>query len=283
MSTHQIVTADYRENQSGGIMICGINFGFSKEDEQNETKRRETVGEPRSFFSDLSVNQTGFRSRILDWLSSWGLAFATMAGKEGAFERSFFQTNWLDTQTRSVDSDEKISKKVLLNESAGILSVIEERCPSVILFFGVDLIEVFNDISIRDRLESVLGGRSGNPENLTADLLGYIGQKFTMRVQQYGDTSIISVPHPNSHGLTNEYIAALRPPKSVMDKILAKMNRPNDDLIDAARKALSDGGEFTISFLQRTFKLGHGHAIELYRALEESSQAPGISKGKNHP
>jgi hypothetical protein len=226
MNTHQVVTADYPENLLGGVMICGINFGFSKEDEQHESRGIATEEEPRSFFSDLSVNQTTFRRRILGWLTGWGLSFTTTAGQEGAFERSFFQTNWLDTQSRSVDSDGRISKKVLLDGSAGILSVIEERRPSVILFFGGDLIEVFNDISIRGRLESILGKRSGNPESLTSDLPSYTGTKFKMRVQQYGDTSIVSVPHPNSQGLTNEYIAALKPPMAVIDKMLAKAEHP---------------------------------------------------------
>ena len=38
MSTHPVVTQDYEENLHGGVMVCGINFGFSRKDELQELK-----------------------------------------------------------------------------------------------------------------------------------------------------------------------------------------------------------------------------------------------------
>ncbi len=225
MSTHHVVTKDYPENLSNGILICGINFGFSRKDEQLENRAVAPVAEPLSFFSDLAVNKTQFRARILTWLSSWGLPFSTQAGEEGEFERSFFQTNWLDTQTRSIKSDGPITNKTLVEESEGFLKLLEERHPSVIIFIGSQLIEALNDIRIRDRVVLILGPRSGNAEILTAELPQYAGTKFKMLVQQYGDTSIVSLPHPQAWGLSNDYIAALKPPMEIMGKILGKVSK----------------------------------------------------------
>lgn len=210
-NNHQVTTKDYPENLHGGIMICGINYGYSNEDEKNESKSSIQAPDPKSFFSDASVNQSKFKLRLLLWLSSWGLELNTEKGKEGPFERSFFQTNWLDTQTRSVTSNEPITLDMLVKESAGILSLIEKRKPCVIILIGAKLIDAFNDISIRDKLVKSMGHRSGNAEARTADLPGYQGRKFKMYLQKFGETKVVCLPHPQSRGLTNDYVKALNP------------------------------------------------------------------------
>ncbi len=223
MSTHQVVTKDYPENLAGGIMICGINFGYSAADEARENAGITSEREPLSFFSDRLVNNHGhFRNRVLDWISSWGFSFATTAGEEGSFERSFFQTNWLDTQTRSVTSDQAINVETLVRESDSFLSLIQERKPSVIIFIGAKLIEAFNDIRIRERVVSILGRRSGNAEIYQADLPGYGGKKFKLLAQRFGETQIIGLPHPQTRGLTNLYMAGLKPPIHVIKGISEK-------------------------------------------------------------
>lgn len=87
--THQVITKEYPENLFGGIMICGINFGYSVEDEALEKSGVIAAQEPLSFFSDNAVNNTRFKNRVLAWLSSWGFEFVTENGKEGAFEHAF--------------------------------------------------------------------------------------------------------------------------------------------------------------------------------------------------
>jgi hypothetical protein len=222
MSTHQVVTKDYPENLAGGIMICGINFGYSAEDEACEKAGVSGEREPCSFFSDKAVNNSRFRNRVLTWLSGWGFSFATVSVEEGAFERSFFQTNWLDTQTRSITSDQPINVETLVQESNSFLELVEERKPSAIIFVGADLIEAFNDIRIRERVVSILGSRSGNAEIYQADLPGYAGKRFKLLAQRFGETQIIGLPHPQAHGLTDEYMAGLKPPIHVIQAIIEK-------------------------------------------------------------
>jgi hypothetical protein len=219
---HQVITKNYPENHLGGIMICGINFGYSAEDETLEKAGVPAEPELRSFFSDKYVNNTRFRNKVLAWLSSWGFEFVVKKGQEGAFERSFFQTNWLDTQTRSITSDGSITVNTLVQEADSFLRLLESRKPSVILFFGSLMIEALNDINIRERVVSILGERSGNAEIYRAELPNYTGTRFKLLAQKFGKTQVISLPHPQARGISDEYVKALKPPIYVIKKIIEK-------------------------------------------------------------
>jgi hypothetical protein len=293
MNTHQVVTKDYPENLAGGIMICGINFGYSVDDEKRESTGIVFEPEHRSFFSDKAVNDSRFRNRVLTWLSSWGFTLVTRVGEARAFERSFFQTNWLDTQTRNITSNGTISVKTLVQESDSFLNLVQERTPSVVIFIGADLIEAFNDIQIRERVVSILGARSGNAEIYRAELPNYRGTKFKLLAQRFGETQIISLPHPQARGLSDEYMAALKPPSHILHGIAEKMHSElrsscpdqgridkandvplgiDDPLLQAARLALSEGEECPVSFLQIKFRIGYGRAVRLCEALKTAEQ-----------
>lgn len=220
--TPQIITQDYPENLLGGIMICGINFGYSVEDEALEKAGITPEQEPTSFFSDNTVNNTRFRNRVLAWLSSWGFELVTQKGQEGAFERAFFQTNWLGTQTRSVTSNGLITINTLVQEADGFLNLLDARKPSVIIFFGSRMIEALNNIAIRDKVISILGERSGNAEIYRAELPNYTGIKFKLLAQKFGETQIISLPHPQAHGISDKYVTALKPSDHIIHKIIDK-------------------------------------------------------------
>jgi len=276
---HPVITKDFPENLRFGVMVCGINFGYSQRDEELEQSCSAHEVDARSFFSDRSVNNTRFRNAVLKWLANWGLPFSYAPGDETPFDRSFFQTNWLNTQTRSIDSDEKITVRMMVEEADGILSLIEERKPSVILFFGAQMIEALNDISIRARVFSALGERSGNAEVHRANLPDYRGTKFKMLTQSYGETLIISLPHPQAIGITDEYMAVLKPTPQQIAKIItplhstagAQQTGANDPLFEAALAALPVGESLPVSFLQRKFKLGYQRAILLHEAIKTVS------------
>ncbi|WP_149425825.1 hypothetical protein [Oryzomicrobium terrae] len=204
---HPVVTKDYPENKQGGVMVCGINFGYSEEDKSRDDSGSSLKVEPLSFFSDMAVNKTRFRDRLLTWLSSWGVDLATSSGSEGGLERSFFQTNWLNTQTNSVSSDGVISNDLLVKEAGGILDLMQDRKPKLIILVGSCLIEVLNDIRIRERVELILGERSGNAIIHRVDFPAMQGRKFKVFTQSFGNAKVIGLPHVQSRGLTNEYMA----------------------------------------------------------------------------
>lgn len=217
---HPVVTKDFPENLSGGVMICGINFGYSSKDEALEKSGLLQEIEAPSFFSDLSVNNTRFRNTVRKWLKNWGLPFSHAPESETAFDRSFFQTNWLNSQTRSVQSNDKITISMMVKESDSILSLIEARKPSVIIFFGVQLIHALNDIDIRKRVVSALGERPGNGDIYQASLKNYKGTRFKLITQNFPNTLVLSLPHPQTIGITDEYMAALKPVSQHLERII---------------------------------------------------------------
>lgn len=293
--SHAVVTKDYAENLFGGIMVCGINFGYSAEDERLEQQAGAVPVQSKSFFSDALVNQTRFRDRVLKWLMSWELPLKTERGQAGAFEKSFFQTNWLNTATRSITSEGAINKNVLLDNAGSVLALIEERKPSVIIFLGADLIDVLNDIRIRERVTSILGERSGNAKVYRANLPNYRGTRFKLLAQRWGATQIIGLPHPQSRGLSDDYVAALRPPIHVLHQIFAKADpalQPTyssevlemdmeegeffgscDPLFQEAKAVFSMDESQPVSFLQKHFRLGYDRAVRLHEALKSNQKS----------
>ncbi len=190
-------------------MICGINFGYSKEDEVKEALGVQQPIESPSFFSDSTVNRTDFAHEIRKWLNLWDIDLAQEPGEEGPLEKSFFQTNWDNSQTRSTDSDFKINTSYLVENSAGFLSLLEERKPRLVIFVGVLLIEALNDIRIRERVESILGERPGNALSITGDAPPG-KRKFKIMLQKFPKAQIISLPHPQARGLRDEYMKSFR-------------------------------------------------------------------------
>ncbi len=211
IEVHPVITKDYPENEQGGIMVCGINFGLSKKEEALEKAGVIPNVEVRSFFSDATVNDTRFRDRLLTWMSSWGIRLANQPGTEGAFERSFFQTNWLETQTNSVTSDGIINTNVLVQEADGILNLLDQRRPTKIILVGSKLIDAINDIRLRVRVESILGIRSGNAIIHRASPSDVHKKYFRIYTQTFGNTRILCLPHAQSRGLTDEYMAGFQP------------------------------------------------------------------------
>lgn len=281
---HPLITKDFPENLCGGIMVCGMNFRHSPGDEEQDQSGTPHEMDVASFLSDRSVNNTHFRNTALKWLANWGLPFSYGLGDEHRFDRSFFQTNWFGTQARSIESNERITVRMMVEEADGILSLIEARKPSVILFFGPQMIEALNDISIRARVVSALGDRSGNPEVHRANLPDYRGTEFEMLIQNYGGTLIISLPHPQTIGITDEYMAALKPTPQHIAKIITPLSDTagvqqtgaKDPLFEAAIAALRVGESRPVSFLQRKFRLGYRRALLLHEAIKAAGAKPTV-------
>lgn len=210
-NAHPVITKNYPENLVGGIMVCGINFGYSNKDKRLESSEEKREAELLSFFSDTAVNNTRFRNRLLTWLSRWDMPLETKAGSEGAFERSFFQTNWLPTQTSSVTSDGAITINVLVSEADGLLTLLQERRPKTIIFVGATLIEALNDIRLRKSVESIMGARSGNAVIHRANSSNSPRKAFKLLTQSFGSTRVISLPHVQSRGLTDSYMVGFGP------------------------------------------------------------------------
>lgn len=85
------------ENKQGGLLICGINHGYSNEDERKDNAGIDRSDKYKSFFSDKEVNNYSFRNRIAASFELWGYALHSDKQVAGKFEKSLVQTNWLNT------------------------------------------------------------------------------------------------------------------------------------------------------------------------------------------
>ena len=298
---HPVITANYPENAKGGIMVCGINFGVSKNEELAIANGEHVAKEIPSFFSDQNVRKSDrFNSKIVDWLSSWGLPLTRTKGQETAFDKCFFQTNWVDSQTENADLEGR--NEILINNAAGILSLIEDRRPSIILFFGRGLIEALSNTqsvdsldgkSVRDVAESILGLRSGNPKRHEAMRADGTKAKNHLLLQKFGETQIICFPHPTgSYGVSDDDMRILKPPIYVWDRFQEKINLnlkftyPTDDypehihtsnendvltgsddpLFDEVKSFFADS-QPSVSDIQLKWRLGYSRALAIKEAL----------------
>lgn len=128
---------------------------------------------------------------------------------------SFFRTDWIDSQSRNISSDGKIDIKFMVQKENcnGILNLLEERKPRLIILIGISLIEVTNDINIRPEIVQALGNRGGNAKFFEAEIPSYDGKKFHAAIQEFENSKIICLPHTATIGLSDDYVMALKPPE----------------------------------------------------------------------
>lgn len=217
LSNHPVLTLSYPENLMSGVMICGINFGYSNKDREADDEGTEATLDSASFFSDPTVNKTRFRNTLVKWLENWGVKFAKTPNELTSNDKSYFQTNWINSQTTSINSDEKITNQTLIDSVEPLLALIHERKPRVIFFVGKILIEAFNDIRIREKVESLLGQRSGNAKIHIGKPKNPGGRNFKVLSQRFGDTTIVCVPHTATQGVSYEYMASIELPDEIVN------------------------------------------------------------------
>ena len=200
-----LATCPYSE-MVGGLLVCGINWGGEPSEWVEEEKR--------SFFSDKLVNDYPFRNRIVGWFDVLGHPLEQERGKEGKFERSIAQTNWLLYQSRNTAgrdlSSEFLDKR---NQFFDRLSVLE---PCLIFFFSGTLLKALNNEKCIPRVEEILGERiDSNPqwEQKSIKWGGEELKRFNFGFQKFATCQIVSFPHPTPQGEHphDEYIKAFRP------------------------------------------------------------------------
>lgn len=197
-----LATAIFPENQRGGFLICGINWGGSPS--------KEDQAEIPSFFSDSNINNYPFRNRIRRWFELWGHPLETCRGREGAFERSIAHMNWLSDQSRSMRKRDAKNECVVQRDR--FFSYAEELNPRVIMFCGITLLDALNDISCIQEAEKLFG-QSTRPRYMKKEVSNH-GQKlrkFRVGFQTFERSEIIALPHPTgSIGLSDDYVEAYR-------------------------------------------------------------------------
>lgn len=199
-----VMTACFDENRAGGIMVCGINWGGDPNGEPSH--------ESASFFSDEAVNNYPYRNRLLKWFNLWGEPLETKRGKEGAFERSIVQTNWLSDQTPTMHGRSIVEACVA--KKSDFLFHLQTLRPRIILFCGSTLSKALNDPRCKAGAEGSLGVSTSlcwlQKHHRDAD--GKVCKRFRVGIQRFGQCDVVGLPHPTGcHGLSDDYIKEFRP------------------------------------------------------------------------
>ncbi len=190
---------EFPENRNG-IMICGYEWGFSKED-QLAVKEGEYTHEEKSFFSDQSVNDCAYRNRIVSWLDALGLPLTSK--DPGVIERSIVQTNWMDSQDHQVAGDIYIR---LREQKENFLNHLAYFKPKIVLFFGVRQLEVLNK-EILQEIEKILGCNTQKERYIQKELKHC--KSYKIGFQSFEKAEMIAFPHPATRGgICDHYIEA---------------------------------------------------------------------------
>lgn len=201
-----------RENREGGLLLCGINHGYSKEDERKDTADTSEPDSQKSFFSDSEVNNCLFRNRIISWFDLWGYNLAKSKDNAGIFERSIVQTNWLPTcsnNTRGINI-----RQACIKDNEQFFMTCEALKPRVIFLFSKELLLAFISPSLSTRVKSTFGARKDevrwDKKNIFFN--GKPRRRFLFGFQQYENLTVVSLPHPTgAKGIADDYIEAFKP------------------------------------------------------------------------
>lgn len=206
-----IHTAITPENQKGSLLLCGLNHGYSKEDERLDEQGIERADTHKSFFSDKTVNDYPFRNIIVGWFDQWGYPLEGDAGNAGPFERSIVQTNWMQSCSNNLNGTN--IRKACIDDSDSFLTTCEALKPRLIFFFSQELLWAFNSEELRSRVESCFGKVTSPPKCVQKDVY-YEGKprtRFKFWFEEFEAVNVVAMPHATAaRGLALDYIAAFK-------------------------------------------------------------------------
>jgi len=200
------------ENKNGGLLLCGLNHGYSKDDERQDNGGVDRNDEYKSFFSDKSVNDYPFRNNIVKWFSLWGYDLADNASDAGLFEKSIIQTNWLQTCSNNMNGVNK--QQACIDNSSSFIQTCQVIRPRLIFLFSQELLWAFNSDQLSSKIEGIFGKRQGGTECKQKDVMhnGKPRRRLKFCFQSYENLEIVSMPHATgAQGVADDYIEAFKP------------------------------------------------------------------------
>lgn len=204
--------------QQMGLMICGYEWGYSKEDQAKEENgnRTDFNKDAKCTFANKEVCfgpdalKWKYDNNIKKWFEMWG---HPLQNPPGDFERSIIQTNWCNTQANSLNQD--YSKLYQEEQVNNFIDHTECFKPQVIFFMGSQLIKALQHPRVIGRFETICGKKMDNPLYLQKPSPG---RRFKIAFQNFERCKVVSFPHPSgTRGLRDEYIESF---SLEMDQIL---------------------------------------------------------------
>lgn len=202
-------------NAKRGLMICGYEWGFSKEDQRRENQGVAHFFDPTAIttFANKSAahGERAFSwpydNRVIKWFGLWGHPL-NRAGLGSDFDKCVVQTNWCNSGGNSIKENyfHKLTNK---EQADNFILHIEALDPSLIFFMGSSIIDILQTPHILERFEQVLGKKASLPRKMQKS---FAGRRFKIGFQSFGRCEVVSLPHPSgSHGVNDEYIALFNP------------------------------------------------------------------------
>jgi hypothetical protein len=197
-------------NDSNGIMLCGYEWGWSKEDQRDEERGllEEFDNDITFTFSNKAI-QFGERAfkwrydkRIINWFDLWGHPLVR-EGLGSDFDKCILQTNWCNTQNYKIDEN-YYSKLTRAEQVDNFIFHIKKFRPKLIIFFGSELIKVLQDKRVMPRFHEIMGDITSPLESCQKD---FSGRMFYISFQGFEKCNVVCFPHPSSsRGLNDSYI-----------------------------------------------------------------------------
>lgn len=209
-------------NDKQGLMICGYEWGWSKED-QRKFEEPSTDYSIQCTFSNKSLRygeqakQWRYDKAIRKWFSLWGHPL-NENGLGTDFDKSIVQTNWAYSCNNNIDNYEKFLEQ---NQIDNFINHVEELRPKIIIFMGRRLIDLLRNEKVWDRFTSIVGQQM-EPLQIIQKT-EYNGKRFKVFFNNFENCKVICLPHPSSsRGLSDEYIKLF---KSEMDAIFSEFKQ----------------------------------------------------------
>lgn len=193
------------EECTGGILICGINWGGNETDRLNEDSNYKT------FFSNENRYNWKFRNRILKWFELWEHKLVSKEKDIGKFEKSISYTNWLCIKSKNFDGKSILHECVKNNQI--FINTLEFLKPRLIFFMSNQLLEAFNSKECLPKAIELFGIKTKEKIYSQQDII--IERKklrrFKIGFQSFDKCDIISLPHPTgSRNLSDAYIESFK-------------------------------------------------------------------------
>ena len=208
-------------NDKNGIMICGSEWGFSKEDQKqfesgNELKPNEgieyTFANKALYWGEVA-NTWSYDNAIKKWFELWGYPLDSH-DLGGDFEKSFVQTNWAYTQGNSLkDSDP--NKFLLPEQIDNFMHHVEVLKPKIIIFMGSKVMDYLQNSEVLPKFKAIMGDIVEDRQVIQKESSH---TRFKVSFQKFEHCQVIGFPHPSgSRGIAHDYIKLFEPE---MKKIL---------------------------------------------------------------
>ncbi|EQD37241.1 hypothetical protein B1A_17718, partial [mine drainage metagenome] len=135
-------------------------------------------------FTDKEHNSFRYSETLIEWFKVWGIE-VDRSSNPGPLERSFIQTNWCDSQSKSAAgiSDDDYRRTELFK-------LIKQYQPRAIVLTAVSLFPRF-------RARAAEAGIRELKDHEQYLLKTATGKQFRAWLAEYDKTNVLAVPHPS--------------------------------------------------------------------------------------